>query len=123
MKCEICGTPATVHICELDEAGGTCNRSLCAAHAQEHLNFPVPSEAEFAQGHLATTRRLIAFIKSHDRMPTAEEMKQLNCSGDLSTISRGSPEYDKQLQYLERLADFIEREGRLPTKDELPDAF
>lgn len=69
-------------------------------------------------------RALAAFIRSNNRMPTREEMRNyFNASGDLSGTMPGTAEYDQQLSYLEGRADFIEENHRFPTEAEMPDPF
>jgi hypothetical protein len=68
-------------------------------------------------------RRLVAFIKGHNRMPSAAELAALGGAGDMSGVQPGTPAFGEQVHYLEALADFIELHGRLPTELELPDPF
>lgn len=119
MRCDVCGAEAAVCVTELEiTSGQKATRQLCAAHAQELGYAALPSDHRDLVWRL---RRLVAFIRTHNRMPSGVELASLGGAGDLSGTRPGTPAFAAQLAYLEALADFIEREGRMPTDEELPD--
>ena len=68
-------------------------------------------------------RSLADFIRTNERMPSATELQQFGGVGNLSNTTHGSEAFDRQLAYLEQVADFIELKQRIPTEEELPDPF
>ncbi len=118
MKCEICGANTTVHITELQTDGTVIARHLCAVHA--HEANPPPTKQSLRE-MVSALRCIATFSRSNKRMPTSDEMLHFGIAGDLS---QAPPEdLDRMLKYTEDLADFIEKNGRFPTKQELPNAW
>ncbi len=68
-------------------------------------------------------RRLLAFIKANNRMPSQEELTLLGGAGCMSLSAPGAKEFQEQVSYLEALANYLEQHGRTPTEEELPDPF
>jgi hypothetical protein len=56
-------------------------------------------------------------------MPSPMELEQWGGAGNLSGAQPGAPQFEARLSYLEALADFIEKQGRLPSEQELPVPF
>jgi hypothetical protein len=116
MKCEICNKPATVHIVD----AGT-ERHLCSAHAS---GIVAVDEALYARTALGKLRALVEFMKEHQRTPTPEELASMESAGDISRETLSDPKFSVHLQFLESLMQFIEREGRMPTEQEIgPDPW
>lgn len=70
------------------------------------------------------TRELLEFIRCNGRMPQGEELEQFRIVGDLGGDDPGSARFRERVEFLERLADFIESNGRFPTENDIgPDPF
>ena len=82
----------------------------------------LPASADITDA-VHRVRKLLAFIKANNRMPTQEEFKLLRGAGGMSSPAPGAKEFQEQVSYLEALANFLERHGRPPTEEELPDPF
>jgi hypothetical protein len=119
MKCEVCGADAAVHVAEVHVAGGQVERHLCSACA---LRMGLPVSAGMADA-ASRLRGLAQFIRANNRMPQPGELLQLGGAGDMAATPPGTPEFEEQVHYLELAADFMERHGRPPTDEELPDPF
>ena len=123
MKCEICGADAAFHVTELQIDGTSVSRHLCEAHAGK-AGIAIPSAEQQAMAMVAKLRSLASFIRSNNRMPTRDELRQkFNAAGDLSRTLPGTADFNRQLTYLEECADFIEKNLRVPTEEEMPDPF
>lgn len=122
MKCQICGAVATVHTAELQADGTSLDRHLCEVHARE-AGMAILTTAQSALAMVPKLRSLETFIRSENRVPTPDEMPQFSAFGDLTQTLPDTVDFDCQVQYLEDFADFLERNRRFPTEDELPDPF
>jgi hypothetical protein len=72
---------------------------------------------------LPDLQALAAFIRTNNRVPARAEMWEFGASGDLTETLPGTANFGRQLAYLEDLVDFIERNRRFPTEQEMPDLF
>ena len=122
MKCKICGADTTVHITELPTDGTSVERHLCEIHARE-AGMAIPSTEQSALAMVPKLRSLATFIRSNNRMPTPDEMQQFKAVGDLMQTLPSTSDFDRQLNFFDRFADFIEENGRCPTEQEMPDPF
>jgi hypothetical protein len=59
-------------------------------------------------------------MKEHRRMPAEGELPLIGALGQKVSVDRGCDDIEAQLQFLEHVAEFIEREGRFPSDDEMP---
>lgn len=118
-KCEVCGNTGTVHVTVVDETGQSTSCCLCLMHAQEG-GYLVSSPSE---GIVNQLQKLIDFMKANQRMPSSDELQQFGSGGDLSSTQPGSPEFYRQLAYLESVVEFVKTQRRFPTQEELPDPF
>lgn len=119
MKCESCEAEATVHITEVFGDALVAERHLCVTCAQQ---MGLPASAGITDA-VHRIRKLSAFIKANNRMPSQEEFKLLGGAGGMSSSAPGAKGLQKHVSYLEALASFLERHGRPPTEEELPDPF
>ena len=128
MKCDICGAEdPSVHTIDVHIDGSraeesSLQRCVCEACARK-AGMEFPSAEQQALAIVPKFRRLAAFIRSNNRMPNPQELRNLGAAGDLSDTLPGTPEFDRQLRFLEECADFIEENRRLPTEQEMPDPF
>jgi hypothetical protein len=124
MKCEICGAEASVHVTDVyvteahsDNTRG--ERQLCLTCAQQ-VGLPVSTDfTHYAQ----KIRKLAAFIKTNNRMPSTEELRLFGGAGTMPLSEPGTSDFQEQLNYLESQANFLEQHKRFPTEEELPDPF
>jgi hypothetical protein len=100
------GEPAAASFCCEDHTPAILGLSGAAADAASRV--------------LETVRRVIAFANEHIRMPNEAESATLGVVGAVATEDPES-NFASQLNYLTRLADFIEKKGRLPDDSEMPD--
>ena len=128
-KCDICGAEkrlihvTEIHKTEADPNGGvTVQRTLCEVHARD-MGLEVSSEEEDAMNMVPRTRELVRFLKTKGRMPSPLELPHRGPFTDLSGEQLGNDELTRRITYLQELADFLERNRRFPTEEELPDRF
>jgi hypothetical protein len=124
MKCDICGEKPIVHICEIHEDGTsktTVTRHLCHAHAVE-AGVEMKTTEQSALAMVPVTRELVKFLQTNGRMPSPLELPHRSFT-DLSDEQLSNDELTHRITYLQEFADFIERNRRFPTDEELPDQF
>ncbi len=121
MNCEVCGADTTIHITELQDDGTSVERHLCHMHAVE-VGLSLPSEQQ-AIAMVPRIRTLVEFLRANGRMPSPLELPHPGGFTDLSDEELGSDELTRRIKYLQEFADFIERNQRFPTEEELPDQF
>ncbi len=121
MKCEFCDAAATFHATDVDAEGDAVSRSLCADHARE-AGYPVPSADEMNASVISNTRMLAGFLRKNRRMPSPSEM--MGMGGALGPPREDTEkDIDAYIVYLDSLAEFVDRNARLPTDGELHDPF
>lgn len=121
MKCESCDSAATFHTTEVDVEGDAVSRSLCTDHARE-AGYPIPAADKMNASVISNTRMLADFLRKHRRMPSPGEMMEM---GGAIGPPRQDTEKDinAYIVYLDSLAEFVDRNARFPTDDELQDPF
>ncbi len=114
-----CANEATAYATIASPNGRYVQTAVCASHLQEVgvaadvvrtnlLHFTVPR-----------LRSLIAFMETKRRLPTAEELARLGMAAGLSSMSDDDANFEKQLAYIKKVADFIEARGWLAESGEL----
>jgi hypothetical protein len=131
MKCDICGNPATVHVCEI-RFGKKTERHLCSRHAgaaefagaenlppgQLLVNGTVCSSAQEAavRGILDNLRGTRNFLRQHGRMPSnVDQVRQGMVLPDDGPVSyMMDEELLKEFGRLDATVRFIQEHGRMP---------
>lgn len=121
MKCEMCDSPATVHITDLSADEDSAVRSLCEAHARE-AGLLIPSAEESRKAVLRQIKLLADFLRTERRMPSSDELMPMGGSTGPAQADT-EDKIDEYVAYLDSVVAFVERNGRFPTDEELPDPF
>src|SRR5258708_22546508 len=85
MKCDMCDSEAEFHIANFDD-NQKSRRHFCRAHAPQLGAGHATIERDLARGVASNLRKLIAFIKREDRMPSSIELAAIGASGDIATM-------------------------------------
>jgi len=118
MTCDLCESAATVHLTEI-RCGVKHERHLCDRHAEQVIGTRFPTAETRNRVRADYFRRVIAFIKEHNRVPTTEESLRLK----LPMVSPSSQEsIADTLRWMQRILDSIEANeplhGEIEFKDE-----
>ena len=118
MKCQVCPNPA---VCHVTDSAGT--QSFCSDHIPASLLEGRGSNLDLTATIYEQLRSQISYFEEHGNLPRLEFSNSPFSEDLFPSGLKDITEEAAVVNAMRAFADFIERNGRPPEDDELPDPF